>query len=110
MANPRNLRSGIGDLVNELVKVVNNTTVASEQIELQKLINALFIIWQQVILDQLDARTPEYTAAIAALGEGIDAAKDARKDLAKVAQAIAKATKAAKAVDKVINFVLKLLV
>ena len=109
MTMPKNLRSGIGDLVNELVKVANNTTVAEEQIALQKLINALFILWQQVIIDQLNAKTPEYTAALTALGEGIEAAKNAKKDLARVSEAIAQATRAAKAVDKVVKFVLKLL-
>jgi hypothetical protein len=104
------IRSGISDLVNVLNKVRNNTTVAQEQIDLQKLINALFILWQQVILDQLDKTTLDYKAAIQSLGEAENVAKAAFKDLNKVAEAIKIATAAAKAVDKVVNFAIKLLV
>jgi hypothetical protein len=104
------MRSGISDLVNVLNKVRNNTTVAQEQIDLQKIINALFMLWQQVIFDQLDKADPDYKAAIAALNDAEDLAKAALKDLKQVVDAIESATAAAKAVDKVINFAVKLLV
>jgi len=104
------IRSGISDLVNELNKVRNNTTVAQEQIDLQKLINALFILWQQVIFDQMDKNDANYKAAIASLNDAEKSAKTAVKDLNKVADAIKTATAAAKAVDKIVNFAIKLLV
>ena len=104
------IRSGISDLANELNKVRNNTTVAQEQIELQKLLNALFILWQQVIFDQLDKGDADYKAAIKSLNDAEKVAKSAVKDMGKVADAIKTATAAAKAVDKVVNFAIKLLV
>jgi hypothetical protein len=102
------IRSGISDLVNELNKVRNNTTVAQEQIDLQKIINVLFILWQQVIFDQLDKTKANYKAAIAALNDAAKTAKTAFKDLEKVSDAIKDATAAAKAVDKVVKFAIKL--
>lgn len=104
------IRSGISDLVNTLNKVRNNTTVAQHQIDLQKLISALFILWQQVIYDQLDNKTDAYKAAIVSLNDAEISAKAALKDLAKVADAIKTATEAVKAIDKVVNFAIKLLV
>ncbi len=104
------IRSGISDLVNVLNKVRNNTTVAQEQINLQKLINVLFILWQQVIFDQLDKKTQDYKDAIRSLNDAEKEAKAALKDLGKVAHAIKIATSAAKAVDKVVKFAIKLLV
>lgn len=104
------IRSGISDLVNVLNKVRNNTTVAQEQIDLQKLINALFILWQQVIFDQLDKKTQDYKDAIRSLNDAEKEAKAALKDLGEVANAIKTATSAAKAVDKVVKFAIKLLV
>lgn len=103
------IRSGISDVVNMLNKVRNNTTVAQEQLDLQKLINVFFILWQQVIVDQLDKKTQDYKDAIKSLNEAEKVAKSALKDLSKVAGAIAKATDAAKAVDKVVKFAIKLL-
>lgn len=104
------IRSGISDVVNVLNKVRNNTTVAQEQIDLQKLINTLFILWQQVIIDQLDKTTQDYKEAIRSLNDSEKAAKAALKDLGKIADAINKATEAAKAVDKVVKFAIKLFV
>lgn len=104
------IRSGISDLVNVLNKVRNNTTVAQEQIDLQKIINALFILWQQVIFDQMDKADADYKAAIKSLNEAEKVAKAALKDLDQVVDAIKTATAAAKAVDKVVNFAIKLLV
>jgi len=104
------IRSGISDLVNELNKVRNNTTVAQEQIDLQKIINALFILWQQVIFDQMDKNDANYKAAIKSLNDAEKVAKGAVKDMGQVADAIKTATAAAKAVDKIVNFAIKLLV
>jgi septal ring factor EnvC (AmiA/AmiB activator) len=104
------IRSGISDVVNVLNKVRNNTTVAQEQIDLQKLINVLFILWQQVIFDQLDRTDADYKAAIKSLNDAEKSAKAALKDLKQVAEAIKAATAAVKAVDKVVNFAIKLLV
>jgi hypothetical protein len=104
------LRSGISDLVNTLNKVRNNTTVAQEQIDLQKIINALFILWQQVIFDQLKTSEKNYKAAIVSLNAAEAVATDALADLKKVAKAIKAASSAAKKVDKVVNFAVKLLV
>lgn len=104
------IRSGISDVVNVLNKVRNNTTVAQEQIDLQKLINVLFILWQQVILDQISRTDADYKAAIKSLNDAEKIAKAALQDLKQVAEAIKAATAAAKAVDKVVNFAIKLLV
>ncbi|MDR4458911.1 MAG: hypothetical protein MRJ67_00060 [Nitrospirales bacterium] len=104
------IRTGISDLVNVLNKVRNNTTVAQDQMDLQKIINALFILWQQVIFDQLDKKEADYKAAIKSLNDAEKVAKAALKDLNQVVDAIKTATAAAKAIDKVVNFAVKLLV
>jgi hypothetical protein len=96
--------------VNDLVKVANNTTNADQQTALNKIINVLFVLWQQVILDQLNTKTDTYRDALSSLDEAQEAAVAAKKDLEEVAAAIRKATAAAKAVDKIINFAVKLLV
>lgn len=110
MASTTTLRSGISDLVNDLVKIGNNTTNADQQTALLKITNALMILWQQVIFDQLNAQTSDYKTAIASLDDAKAAAAAAKKDMDGVVQAIKKATAAAKALDKVINFAVKLLV
>ena len=110
MAKTTTLRSGISDLVNDLVKIGNNTTNADQQTALLKITNALIILWQQVIFDQLNAQTNDYKAAVASLDDAKAAAAAAKKDLDGVAQVIKEATTAAKAIDKVINFAVKLLV
>lgn len=104
------IRSGISDVVNELNKVRNNTTVAQQQIDLQKIINILMILWQQVIYDQLDKTNEDYKSAIKSLNDAEKVAKSAIKDLNKVTDAIEMATKAAKAIDKVIQFAIKLFI
>ncbi len=103
------IRSGISDLVNVLNKVRNNTTVAQEQIDLQKIIAVLFVLWQQVIYDTLDKNDADYKAAIKSLGDAEKVAKTALNDLDQVGAAIKSATTAAKAVDKVVNLAIKLL-
>ncbi len=104
------IRSAISDLVNILNKVRNNTTVAQHQIDLQKIINVPFILWQQVLYDQLDKNAADYKAAIRSLKDAERLAKASLKDLEKVADAIDAATDAAKAVDKVVKFGIKLFV
>lgn len=106
----KNLRTGISDLVNDLQKVAINTTNAQQQIELSKIINALMIIWQQVIFDQLDLTSKDYKDALTSLGASKKAAAEAKKDLDKTVDAIKKATESIKAIDKVVKFALKLLV
>ncbi len=103
------IRSGISDLVNVLNKVRNNTTVAQQQIDLQKIIGVLFVLWQQVIYDTLDKKDADYKAAIKSLGDAEKVATTAQSDLKKVEDAIRAATAAAKAVDKVVNLAIKLL-
>src|SRR5438105_1847913 len=103
------IRSGISDLVNVLNKVRNNTTVAQQQIDLQKIIGVFFVLWQQVIYDTLDTKNTDYKAAITSLGDAEKSATTALSDLRKVEEAIKAATAAAKAVDKVVNLAIKLL-
>jgi folylpolyglutamate synthase/dihydropteroate synthase len=104
------LRSGIGDLVNDLNKVRNNTTNAQQQQDLQKILNVLFMLWQQVIVDTLDANDAKYKTALASLNDAEKSAQQAVGDMSKVANAIATATTAAKALDKVVNVAAKFLV
>lgn len=103
------IRSGISDLVNILNKLRNNTTVASEQIELQKLINLFFVLWQQVIVDQLDSNTQAYKSAIDSLNVAEQCAKTALSDVEGITKAIESATKAARTVDSIVKFAVKLL-
>jgi hypothetical protein len=103
------LRSNISDVVNILQKILLNTTVADEQVDLSKIISVYFILWQQVILDQIEKSNPDYKAALGKLDDAEGAAKRALVDLSKVVDAIKAATAAAKAVDKVVNLAVKLI-
>lgn len=110
MANPETLRSGISDLVNDLVKIGNNSTDPVEQQALVEQINKLMDLWRRVILDQMDREAQDYKDALVTLGKAQDAASKAKDNLDKVADVIKKTAKAAAAIDKVLNFVLKALV
>jgi chromosome segregation ATPase len=103
------IRNGVSDLVNALNKVRNLETDPYKQLEMQKVLKVLFVLWEQVIYDKLDNTTKDYQDAVTALNDGEKAAKDAEADLKKVTKAIKAATKAAKAVDKIINLAIKII-
>ncbi len=74
-----------------------------------KIINIYFVLWQQVILDQMNKNDPDYKAALEELDDAEAAAKAALNDLDKVVDAIDAATEAAQAVDKVVNLAVKII-
>ncbi|MFQ2412140.1 hypothetical protein [Aeromonas hydrophila] len=102
------IRVGISDTVNKLNKIRNNTVIPEEQIQLQKIINIYFYLWQQVIYDQLDSTTPAYRDAIKALKDAEEIASDTLESLKSVSEAIESAVKAAKVVGSIIGVVIGL--
>lgn len=103
------IQSRIGSLINALIDVRNDTSVAQERIDLQEVIDALFTLWQRDILNQLDRNAKDYKDAVRSLEEAEEEARAALKDLGNVFKAVRAATSAAKAVDRVVDFAIRLL-
>jgi len=99
------LRAGISDVVNTLNKLMGNSTDPDEQEQIQKVLRVLFMLWEEVIRQEIDSSTAKYKAALDALSKAEKTAQDAIKDINKVADAIETAVKAAKAVDKIVKVV-----
>lgn len=97
------IRGEISDLVNDLNKLRNNIDDLDQRENIQKVLRVLFMLWEEVIRQQLDPNTSAYKFALKSLGEAEKAAKDAIGDINKVAEAIKSAAKAAKAIDEVVK-------
>lgn len=102
------IRSGISDIVNDLNKARNNCTDPYVQVELQKVIKVLFVLWELTIYEQMDKRADEYKQALEKIKIAKQDAKQAVKDMQEVVKAIKSATAVAKAVDKIIGTAIKL--
>lgn len=100
------IRAGISDTVNQLNKLRNNTIIPEEQIQIQKIINIYFFLWQQVIYDQLDSSTQAYKDAIKALKAAEKTADDALAGIKSVVEAIDSAAKAAQIIGSIIGVVI----
>lgn len=103
------LRANIGDAVNELNKLLRKTTDAEEEQRIRKLRRIYFALWEEVIEQEIDSRTPEFEQAIDSLKLARDAAVEAKEDLEKIPEAINRAVAAAKAVDKIVKLGIDLL-
>jgi len=97
------LRSNISDTVNELNKLLKETTDPEEEEKLRKLRGIYFKLWEEVIKQEIDNATQEFKEAIDSLKVARDAAVQAKEDLQKVAEAIDRAVSAAKAVDRIVK-------
>jgi hypothetical protein len=98
-----NLQGGLSDLVSSLNKARNNCTDPAQQLELQKLIRAHTLLWEEAIRRTLDSSTPDYQEALNATNEAEKHVQAAIADINRMAEMITKATTAAKAVDKVVK-------
>lgn len=103
------LRSGISDTVNDLNKLLRNTTDTDSEAKLRKLRRIYFALWEEVIKQEIDNRTHEFKDAIESLKVADNTIEEALKDIAKTAESINKAVTAAKAVDKVVKLGIDLL-
>jgi hypothetical protein len=97
------LRGNISDTVNELNKLLRETTDPEEEQKIRKLRRIYFALWEEVIEQEIDSRTPEFKEAIDSLKIARDAAIEAKEDIQKVAEAIDQAVSAAKAVDRIVK-------
>jgi uncharacterized protein YnzC (UPF0291/DUF896 family) len=97
------LRKNISDTVNELNKLLKETTDPEEEEKLRKLRGIYFKLWEEVIKQEIDNGTQEFKEAIDSLKVARDAAVQAKEDLQKVAEAIDRAVSAAKAVDRIVK-------
>jgi hypothetical protein len=97
------LRRNISDTVNELNKLLKETTDPEEEEKLRKLRGIYFALWEEVIKQEIDNRTQAFKEAIDSLKVAHDAAVQAKEDLQKVAEAIDRAVSAAKAVDRIVK-------
>jgi len=97
------LRGTISDTVNELNKLLREITDPGEEQKIRKLRRIYFALWEEVIEQEIDSRTPEFKEAIDSLKIARDAAIEAKEDIQKVAEAIDRAVSAAKAVDRIVK-------
>jgi hypothetical protein len=58
------LRANISDAVNELNKLLRKTTDPEEEQRIRKLRRIYFALWEEVIEQEIDSRTPEFKEAI----------------------------------------------
>jgi DNA-directed RNA polymerase beta' subunit len=103
------LRAGLSDTLNDLNIARMRSTNPQEQLELQRIIRALMLLWEYVIYEQMDKRSGDYKDAIKAVTAAKTAAKQAVQDMEGVAEAIKKATQAAKVIDKIVGLALKVI-
>jgi hypothetical protein len=97
------LRGNISDTVNELNKLLLKTTDSEEEKELRKLRKIYFALWEEVIKQEIDNRTPEFKEAVDSLKAAHDAAVQAKEELQKIPEVINRAVAAGKAVDKIVK-------
>ena len=103
------LRGTISDTVNELNKLLLKTTDPEEEKKIRQLRRIYFALWEEVIKQEIDNRTPDFKEAIDSLKVAHDAAVQAKEDLQKISEAINRAVAAAKAVDKIVKLGIDLL-
>lgn len=103
------LRAGLSDVLNDLNIARMRTTDPQEQLELQRIIRVLMLLWEYVIYEQMDKRSKDYNDAIKAVTAAKIAAKQAVNDMKGIADAIKKATQAAKVIDKIVSLALKVI-
>lgn len=97
------LRTTLSDTVNELNKLLLASNDPAEIDSIRKLRRLYMALYDEVIEQQIQNNTPEFSQAIAELQAAEAACRDAVADLKKTAAAISKVVSAAKAVDKVIG-------
>lgn len=103
------IRSGIGDIVNDLNKAQRTITDPFVQIEIQKVIEQLFVLWRLTIIEEMEKTSQDYKTALEKIKVAKADAKAAVKKMEKVKDAIKSANAVAKAVDKIIKVAIKLI-
>ncbi len=100
---PTNLRVDLGSLIDALNKARNNSGDPAEQAQIQKVIRVLKERWDNAILQDLDATTPEYAAVVKAVTDAEASARQGLADARKIGEAVTKATRAVKLIDQVLG-------
>jgi hypothetical protein len=103
------LRGNLSDTVNELNKLLRLTHDPDMEAKLRRLRRIYFALWEEVIRQDIDNRTPEFKDAIESLQVAHAAILEAKEDIETVANAINRAVAAAKTVDLVVNLGIDLL-
>jgi len=101
------LRGTISDAVNDLNKLLLQNLDDSQEKSIRSLRDAYFQLWQEVILQEIDNSTPEFSSAVESLKAVMQMSADAQKDIKKVTKVIEVANSAAKAVDKIVKLGIK---
>ena len=98
------LREGISDTVNELNKLIRITQDPEQITKLRNLRRIYFMIWEEVIKQDIDKNTAEYKEALDSLDHAHQTIESAMQDIAKISASIDMAVTAAKAVNKIVKF------
>ena len=97
------IRSSLSDALNELNKLLLKTKDPDQRKLIRKLRRIYFMLFEEVIKQEIKSNTIEFEEAIDSLQTAKEAAEKAKKDIDKIADAINKATAAAKAIDKIVK-------
>lgn len=103
------LRSGISDTVNVLNKLLLKTLDPQEEAIIRKLRRIYFALWEEVIKQEINNKTPAFKDAVEALTIAEQYLEKAQSDIEEIADAINKAVLAAKAVDNIVKLGINLL-
>jgi hypothetical protein len=104
------LRRYLSDVVNEIHKLIELAPDEQTEALLRRQRSDYFALWEEVIKQDIDQRTPLYRDALRSLKAAAKAARAAKADIAKVAKAINQAAAAAKTVDKIVQLGIKSLI
>jgi hypothetical protein len=97
------LRKNIIDAINELNKLLHLSITEEEKITIRKKRRLLFLLLEEVIEQQIDPTSPDFSKAIKALKNATKSAIAAKDDISQVAETIKKVTTAAKLVEKIVK-------
>ena len=98
------LREGLVNAINELNKLLLETSDPGERKEIRNLRRIYVTLIEEVVRITISRRTNAFREAAESLEEARKAAVAAKRDIKKIADAIDKAASAAAAVNKVVKF------
>jgi hypothetical protein len=97
------IRVNLVNLLNDLQKLLDLTTNSGMREKLRTHKRICFILLEEVVRQEIDSSTKEFSEAISSLKDAQKAVEVAKADNKKVADAINRIALAAKAVDQIVK-------
>lgn len=96
----------LSDLIDRINKLLRKPETSPQQRKtLRKLLAILYMLWDEVVREEIARNTADYQAATAALNEANSSAVNAIEDINETAESIEKIRSAVKAVDKILGVI-----